>query len=214
MMTAPLTTIRVVLADDHDLVRMGIKALLSTIEGVEVVGEASDGEELLALVADLMPDVVLTDISMPGMDGIAATAQIRDRYPEVKVLVLSMHDTLDFVKQAVNKGASGYLMKNAPSFEIEQALRSVMATGTYFSQAISQRLLQPSAPSAGEELTSRQLQILTLIAKGLRAKEIAYQLGLSPKTVDVHRAHIMDRLQIYDVASLTKYAVREGLITL
>lgn len=207
-------TIRVVLADDHDFVRMGIKALLSTIGGVEVVGEARDGVELVALLADLTADVVLTDISMPGMDGISAIAEIHDNYPQVKVLVLSMHDSVDFVKQAIGKGACGYLMKDAPSFELEQALRSVMVTGSYFSPSISQRLLQPSAPTAGEQLTPRQLEILTLLAKGHTAKEIAHQLGLSSKTVDVHRAHIMERLQLHDIASLTKYAVREGLITL
>jgi DNA-binding NarL/FixJ family response regulator len=206
--------IRVVLADDHDFVRMGIKALLSKIDGVEVIGEARDGVELIALLASLTPDLVLTDISMPGIDGIAAIAEIHDRYPQVKVLVLSMHDSLDFVKQAVGKGACGYLMKDAPSFELEQALRSVMARGSYFSPSISQRLLQPSAPSAHEELTPRQIEILTLIAKGHAAKEIAHRLGLSSKTVDVHRAHIMERLQLHDIASLTKYAVREGLITL
>jgi two-component system, NarL family, nitrate/nitrite response regulator NarL len=207
-------TIRIVLADDHDFVRMGIKALLSRIDGAEVVGEARDGAELIALVAGLAPDLVLTDISMPGVDGIAAIAEIHGRYPQVKVLVLSMHDSVELVKQAVGNGACGYLMKDAPSFEVEQALRSVMTTGSYFSASISQRLLQPSAPTAGEELTPRQLEILTLIAKGHAAKEIGHELGLSSKTVDVHRAHIMERLQLHDIASLTKYAVRKGLITL
>lgn len=207
-------TIRVVLADDHDFVRMGIKAVLSQIAGVEVVGEARNGAELIALLAHLTPDLVLTDISMPGIDGIEAIAEIHDRYPQVKVLVLSMHNSVDVIRQAIGKGACGYLMKDAPSFELAQALRSAMANGSYFSPSISQRLLQSSAPSAHEELTPRQLEILTLIAKGHAAKKIAHQLGLSSKTVDVHRAHIMERLQLHDIASLTKYALREGLIAL
>lgn len=208
----PPTTIQVVLADDHDLVRSGIKALLSTVDGVRVIAEARNGTELLALLDSVKPDVVMTDISMPGMDGITAIAEIHARHPQVKVLVLSMYDTVDFVKRAVANGACGYLMKDAPPFELEQALRSVMATGSYFSAAVAQRLLQPSEPTVDDELTQRQVEILTLIAQGKSAKEIAFELGLSPKTVDVHRARIMERLRLNDIASLTRYAVRKGLV--
>ncbi|HSV81262.1 MAG TPA: response regulator transcription factor [Ramlibacter sp.] len=204
--------IRVVLADDHDLVRSGIKALLATVEGVQVIAEARNGIELLQLLGTVQPDVVMTDISMPGMDGITAIAEIHNRHPEVRVIVLSMYDTVDFVKRAVANGACGYLMKDAPPFELEQALRSVMATGSYFSAAVAQRLLQPSEPSVDDELTTRQVEILTLIAQGKSAKEIAFELGLSPKTVDVHRARIMERLRLNDIASLTRYAVRKGLV--
>ena len=209
---APSQTVRVVLADDHDLVRSGIKALLSMVEGVQVIAEARDGKELIALVDDLLPDVVMTDISMPGMDGITAIAEIHSKHPDVRLLVLSMYDTVDFVKRAVTNGACGYLMKDSPPFELEQAMRSVMATGSYFSPAIAQRLLQPSEPTADDELTHRQVEILKLIAQGRASKEIAYELGLSPKTVDVHRARIMERLNLNDIASLTLYAVRKGLI--
>lgn len=204
--------IQVVLADDHDLVRSGIKALLSTVEGVQVIAEARNGNELLQLLESVKPDVVMTDISMPGMDGITAIAEIHSRFPDVKVIVLSMYDTVDFVKRAVANGACGYLMKDAPPFELEQALRSVMATGSYFSAAVAQRLLQPSEPTVDDELTTRQVEILTLIAQGKSAKEIAFELGLSPKTVDVHRARIMERLRLNDIASLTRYAVRKGLV--
>jgi DNA-binding NarL/FixJ family response regulator len=204
--------IQVVLADDHDLVRSGIKALLATVEGVQVIAEARDGQELLALLASVKPDVVMTDISMPRMDGISAIAEIHARHPDVRVLVLSMYDTVDFVKRAVANGACGYLMKDAPPHELEQALRSVMATGSYFSAAVAQRLLQPSEPTVDDELTQRQVEILTLIAQGKSAKEIAFELGLSPKTVDVHRARIMERLRLNDIASLTRYAVRKGLV--
>lgn len=204
--------IRVVLADDHDLVRSGIKALLSMIDGVQVVAEARDGLELIRLVESLNPDIVMTDISMPRMDGITAIAQIHGLHPQVRLLVLSMYDTVDFVKRAVASGACGYLMKDAPPFELEQAVRSVMATGSYFSPAIAQRLLQPSEPTIDDELTQRQIEILKLIAQGRASKEIAFQLGLSPKTVDVHRARIMERLRLNDIASLTLYAVRKGLV--
>ena len=204
--------VRIVLADDHDLVRSGIKALLSMVEGVEVIAEARNGQELIALVDNLMPDVVMTDISMPVMDGITAIAQIHAKHPQVRMLVLSMYDTVDFVKRAVANGACGYLMKDAPPFELEQSVRSVMATGSYFSPSIAQRLLQPSEPTVDDELTHRQVEILRLIAQGRASKEIAYELGLSPKTVDVHRARIMERLHINDIASLTLYAVRKGLI--
>ena len=205
-------TVRVVLADDHDLVRSGIKALLSMVAGVEVIAEARDGRELIALVDDLLPDVVMTDISMPGMDGITAISEIHGRHPQVRLLVLSMYDTVDLVKRAVASGACGYLMKDAPPFELEQAMRSVMSTGSYFSPSIAQRLLQPSEPTADDELTQRQVEILKLIAQGKASKEIAFALGLSPKTVDVHRARIMERLRLNDIASLTLYAVRKGLI--
>ncbi len=210
--TPEAKSIRVVLADDHDLVRSGIKALLSMIEGVEVIAEARDGRELINLVERLNPDVVMTDISMPGMDGITAISEIHGKHPEVRLLVLSMYDTVDFVKRAVANGACGYLVKDAPPFELEQALRSVMATGSYFSPAIAQRLLQPSEPTVSDELTHRQVEILTLIAQGRASKEIAFELGLSSKTVDVHRARIMERLRLNDIASLTLYAVRKGLI--
>lgn len=204
--------VRVVLADDHDLVRSGIKALLSMVKDVQVIAEARNGQELITLTEELIPDVVMTDISMPGMDGIAAIAHLHKSRPQVKLLVLSMYDTVDFVKRAVASGACGYLMKDAPPFELEQAIRSVMATGTYFSPAIAQRLLQPSEPTVSDELTERQIEILRLIAQGRASKEIAFELGLSPKTVDVHRARIMERLHLSDIASLTLYAVRKGLI--
>ena len=210
--TASASPIRIVLADDHDLVRSGIKALLSMVEGVQVIAEARSGQELITLVESLDPDLVMTDISMPGMDGITAIAHLRQSRPKVHLLVLSMYDTVDFVKRAVASGACGYLMKEAPPFELEQAVRSVIATGSYFSPVIAQRLLQPSEPTVSEELTQRQIEILRLIAQGRASKEIAYELGLSPKTVDVHRARIMERLQINDIASLTLYAVRKGLI--
>ena len=207
----PFKPIRIVLADDQNLVRAGIKALLTTIDGVEVIAEAGDGIELLALLADVTPDLVITGIDMTALDGIATIAEIHKRYPTLKVLVLSMYDTVDFVKRAMTSGACGYLSKGATPFELEQALRSVVRIGGYLSPFIAQRLMQTLPPTANDELTLRQIEILKLIARGHASKEIAFELGLSAKTVDVHRAHIMRRLGLKDTAGLTLYAVREGL---
>lgn len=210
--SASPAAIRIVLADDHDLVRSGIKALLGRIAGVEVIAEARDGHELLARLESAHPDIVMTDISMPGMDGLEAIGQITKRYPDVKVIVLSMHDHLDFVRRAVANGACAYLMKDAPPATLEQAVRSVASNGTYFSPGTARELMRSPRASADDELTFRQVQILTLLAQGKSSKEIAFELGLSPKTVDVHRARLMERLQLKDVASLTLYAVRKGLV--
>jgi DNA-binding NarL/FixJ family response regulator len=205
---------RVVIADDHDVVRSGLRALLARIPGVEVVGEAGDGEELLAAVEALQPDIVMTDITMPVLDGIAAVHAIHERHPGVRCIVLSMHEDIALVRQAVEKGACGYLMKNAPWAEVEHAIRTVRATGSYFSGAIAHRLLQDSTSSLAHagELTDRQVEVLTLLAGGSGTKQIAFELGLSPKTVDTHRARIMERLGLKEVASLTRYAVRSGLV--
>jgi DNA-binding NarL/FixJ family response regulator len=204
--------IRVIVADDHQMVRSGITALLSAIAGVEVIAQAADGQQLIDFVGRLQPDVVMTDIEMPGIDGIAAIAHIHSRYPEVRLLVLSMHTELEYVKRAVACGACGYLMKNARSSELELALRSVMQNGSYFTTDITRRLLEPADRTIHDVLTQRQIEILKLIAEGNSAKEIGFKLGLSPKTVDVHRLRIMERLGLNDIASLTLYALRNGLI--
>lgn len=205
--------IRVLLADDHEMVRSGIKALLGTMANVRVVGDVRNGEELLAALASQEhPDVVITDLAMPGLDGLAAIGRIRARYPMLRVLVLSMYDSADFVRQAVANGANGYIMKGAPPEELARALQAVMETGSYFGSAVAQRLLEPQASRPQDELTPRQIEILVLLAQGLSSKEIGYQLGLSSKTIDVHRTRIMQRLEIGDVASLTRYAVRKGLV--
>ncbi|GAB3764730.1 response regulator transcription factor [Ramlibacter monticola] len=204
--------ISVVLADDHDIVRGGIKALLQLMPDVQVIDEARDGEELLAVLARCKPDVVLTDLAMPGLDGLAAIARIHEQYPDLRVLVLSMYDTLDFVRRAVASGASGYLMKDSAPQELEQAVRAVASTGSYFSGTVARLLLHPEETASDDGLTERQIEILVRLASGMSSKEIAYDLGLSSKTVDVHRGRIMERLELRDVASLTRYAVRKGLI--
>lgn len=206
--------VRVIVADDHDLVRLAIRSLLSRIDGVELVAEARDGQELVEAAARLEPDVVLTDISMPVMDGITAIQIIHAAQPKVRLVVMTLHGEMEFVRRAVAAGASGYLMKDAAVFELEQAMRSVVETGAYFSQNITQRLLQPPERTVEDDLTQRQIEVLKLLAVGKASKEIAFLLGLSSKTVDIHRARIMTRLQLGDIAQLTMYALRKGLIQL
>jgi DNA-binding NarL/FixJ family response regulator len=205
-------TIQVILADDHELVRAGIRALLTSMKGVQVIAEVRDGAELLKVLESVHPDLVITDITMPGMDGITAVRQIRALYPDLRVIMLTMNDSAESIKRAVASGASGYVRKDAPDFELEMAVRSVMSTGSYFGHGVAQRLLEPSEPGVESLLTERQIEILVMLATGKSSKEIAYDLGLSSKTVDVHRARIMERLDLDDVASLTLYAVRKGLV--
>ena len=204
--------IRTVLADDHDLVRSGLKLLLEMMPGVKVVSEARNGDDLLAAVDRDKPDLVVTDISMPGMDGLAALARLRALAVPPRVLVVSMHDSPDFIRRALKLGAAGYLMKEGSPVELEHAVRSVMAGHSYLSPQVSHKLLQTHESSPEELLTGRQLEILVLIARGHATKEVAFKLGLSPKTVDVHRARIMERVGIDDVAGLTLYCVRHGLV--
>lgn len=207
-------TIQVVLADDHPIVRSGIRALLGAIRGVNVIAEAGNGNELLSLLETVRPDVVVTDISMPGLDGIAALEQIRSRHPQIRIIVLSMHEEPELVRRCIAGGASAYLRKDADEFELASALQSVIATGSYISAAVARVLMKPAEPSIDEELTPRQIEILQLLTEGRTAKEIGFALGLSPKTVDAHRARIMDRLGVHDLPGLTLYAVRKGLLQL
>jgi DNA-binding NarL/FixJ family response regulator len=204
--------IRTVLADDHDLVRSGLKLLLEMIDGVRVVEEARSGVELLEKVERLQPDLVVTDISMRDMDGLAALQVLAARAVMPRVLVVSMHDSPDLIRRAVQLGARGYIMKESSPLELEHAVLSVMQGHTYFSAPVSRRLAEAVERSPEELLTVRQLEILKLIASGFGSKEIGFQLGLSSKTVDVHRARLMERLGLGDVASLTLYAVRNGLV--
>ncbi|MEJ7930052.1 response regulator transcription factor [Ramlibacter sp. AN1015] len=206
--------VRIVLADDHALVRAGIRALIGGIAGFTVVGEAKDGNELLQVVATHAPDVVLTDIAMPGLDGIAAIARIAKDHPSIKLVVLSMHEDVDVIHRAVQSGAQGYLMKNATRFELEQTVRGVMSSGSYFTSSVAQLLLKNDSGNVHDQLTPRQLEVLVLLAEGKAAKEIAFTLGLSAKTVDVHRARIMEKLNLRDLPSLTRYALRKGLTQL
>ena len=202
----------VVLADDHQLVRAGIRALLELLPEIGVIAEADSGEELVAVLACLTPDLVITDIDMPGLDGLAALTQIRERHPRLPILVLSMLDTADSVQRAISCGASGYLTKNAAPAELQHAVLTMLETGSYFNAAVARLLMHRVDSCADDGLTPRQVEILALLAAGLSSKEIARRLALSPKTVDTHRTRIMERLALRDVASLTRYAVRRGLL--
>lgn len=213
----PQEPIRVLLVDDHALVRAGIRSLLGAMARVEVVGEADSGAQALALAERLRPDVVVMDIAMRGMTGLEATARLRERWPEMRVIVLSMYSSEEYVLQAMRAGASGYLVKDAATAELESALRAVVRGETWLSASISRQSVEGYARrmGAGDEtggLTPRQREVLSLIARGRSTKEIAFDLGLSVKTVEAHRAQIMQRLGIRDVAGLVRYAIRVGLV--
>ncbi len=212
-----MTPIRVLLADDHALVRAGMRSLLKAMAQVEVVGEAASGEEALELAARERPDVVLMDIAMKGMSGLEAAARLRERQPEVRVVILSMHAGEEYVLKALRAGAVGYLLKDAATGELELALRSVMRGESWFSPAVSRQVVEGYVQRVGGEpvadaLTARQREVLKLVAGGKSTKEIAYALNLSVKTVETHRAQIMERLGIRDVAGLVRYALRTGLV--
>lgn len=210
--------IRVLIADDHLLFRAGIRRILASLEDMEVVGEAADGDEAIRLTADHQPDVVLVDIAMPGLSGIETARRIRANQPRSRVIILSMHEHEQYVVGALQAGAVGYLLKNASPQELETAVRAAARGETFISPAIAKYVIEDYVRRAGREesperLTRRQREILQLIAEGLTTKAIAQKLGISTKTVETHRAELMDRLGIHDVAGLVRYAIRTGLVT-
>jgi DNA-binding NarL/FixJ family response regulator len=211
--------IQVILADDHTLVRAGIRSLLEKSPEINVVAEANDGRELLELLKTHNADLVLMDIAMPGLNGLEATARISREFPKVRVIMLSMHQNEEYFWQALKAGASGYLLKKAATVELEAAVKQVMAGETYLSREIAVRLSKrmplnqlARAKSPLESLTERQREILQLIAEGETTKAIALLLKLSPKTVEYHRAELMSRLGIFDVPGLVRFAMQVGLI--
>ncbi len=211
--------VRVVLADDHALVRAGIRALLQALPDIEVVAETSDGRDALALMNTHHPDVVLMDIAMPGMNGLEAAARGAKEFPNVRVIVLSMHANEEYVLQALRAGAAGYLLKDAATAELDLAIRAVARGETYLSPAVSKHVIteytRRVAGSGGplEQLTPRQREILQLIAEGRTTKEVAHILKVSVKTVETHRGQLMERLDINNVAGLVRYAIRVGLVS-
>jgi two-component system response regulator NreC len=215
---------RIVLADDHRILREGLRSLLAQQPGMVVVGEAADGEMAIALALELRPDLVIMDVVMPGVDGVAATRRIRAECPQTKVIALSMHSDRRFVSEMVRAGAMGYLVKDSAFEELSQAVKTVMANRPYLSSAITGTLVedfvrqtttQDRAPlSPLKLLTVREQEVLRLLTDGKRVKEVAHDLSISAKTVESHRQNIMDKLEIHSTIELTRYALREGLTSI
>jgi DNA-binding NarL/FixJ family response regulator len=211
--------IRVLLADDHALVRAGFRVLLQSLPDMEVVAEAGDGREALRLIGLHQPNVVLMDIGMPGLNGLEAAARVAEESPQIRVIILSMHATEEYVLRALRAGAVGYLLKDAGTAELELAVRAVVRGETYLSPAVSKHVISEYVQRMGpksnsfDQLTPRHREILQLIAEGQTTKEIAQTLKLSVKTVETYRTQLMERLDIHDIAGLVRYAIRTGLIS-
>jgi two-component system, NarL family, nitrate/nitrite response regulator NarL len=211
--------IKVLVADDHPVVRKGLQSCLGRQGRLKIVGEAADGDEALRKTLELLPDVVLMDISMPGMNGLAVTEVLRKQAPQVKVLVLSVHSNKDYIFRVIQAGAHGYVSKEAPPEEVVRAIESVHSGEPYFSEEVARAALAEFVNSGGKkepfsQLTSREREVLVLIAEGQSNKEIADRLGIGVRTIETHRERIMRRLNIHSVAGLTKYAIANGLISL
>ncbi len=212
--------IRILLADDHMLIRAGIRSLIQNFEGIEIVGEASNGREAVELCKTHRVDVALMDISMPQLNGLEATDQLATVSTHTRVIILSMNSNEEYILQALRSGAAGYLLKNISPGELEQAIRAVATGEKYLSPAISKHVIEAYVDRVGdqtvslfERLTPRQREVLQLVAEGNANKEIARKLGLSVKTVEMHRSQLMTTLGIHDVAGLVRYAIRAGLIS-
>ncbi len=214
-------SIRILLADDHKIVRDGLRALLKNQSGMEVIAEAGDGRSTVQMVQELLPNVVIMDIAMPDMNGIEATRQITATAPNVKIVALSMHSDKRFVAEMLKAGASGYLLKDCAFEELDNAIRAVIANRIYLSPKLADiiikdytRLFPKTEFSVFSILTFREREVLQLLAEGKTTKEISSSLNISAKTVETYRKQLMDKLDIHSIAELTKYAVREGLTSL
>jgi DNA-binding NarL/FixJ family response regulator len=211
-----MKTVRVLLADDHKLVRAGIRSLIRDLNGIEVVGEANNGQQAVQLTAELKPDIVLMDIMMPEMNGLDATARVVARHPDVRVIILSMNSNEEHVLQALRSGASGYLLKNISPEELDVAIRTVAQGEKYLTPAVAKHVLAglvDGQRGSLERLTPRQREVLQLLAEGKTSKQIAKRLGISVRTAEEHRAELMKNLEIHDLAGLVRYAIRVGLIS-
>ncbi len=215
--------IKVLLAEDHTIVRKGIRSLLDDDKDIEVVDEAEDGREAIEKAEKLQPDVVVMDITMPGLNGLEATRQIKKHFPEIKVLILSMHANEEYIFQTLRAGASGYLIKKAAPRDLILAIQAAKRGESFLSPSISRTVIEEYIKKAEktneeegpfERLTDREREVLQLIAEGYSNREIADKLYISTKTVETHRSHLMEKLNINNVADLTKYAIRKGLISL
>jgi DNA-binding NarL/FixJ family response regulator len=210
--------IRVVLADDHAIVRQGLARVIQQAEDIEVVGQTSSGRDAVELVRTLGPDILITDISMPDLNGVEATRRILRERPQMRVIALSMHSSRQFVTEMFQAGAKGYLLKDCDCDELFQAIYAVAQGNCYVSPSIGDVIVDDllsdkaaSAPTASSVLTAREREVLQLMAEGRTTRQIALQLHISPKTVEAHRLRVMNKLDINNVAQLTKYAIQEGL---
>lgn len=215
-----MSPIRILLVDDHAIVRAGVRMLLETVPELQIVGEAEDGREAVRLTDELKPDVVVMDIVMPDMDGFEATRQIKKKHPECSILVLSMYDNEQYFFEILSAGASGYVPKKAAPMALAEAVRAVQSGGVYLYPTVARSLVEDymrRVREGGEQetydgLTEREREVLTLIAEGYTTQEIALALNISTKTVERHRANIMEKLNLHNRIELTKYAIRKGLI--
>lgn len=212
---------RVALVDDHHLVRAGLRALLEDLEGYDVVGEGADGSEVLELIDDVNPDVLVIDIAMKKVSGLDILPEVKKHHPGLPVILLTMHNTSDYLQTAIERGANAYLLKDSAEVELELALKAVLDAQIYISPKLSEQLLETlkhdeskDEVSVKKVLTPRQTEILKMLAEGKGTKEIAYDLGLSVKTIESHRSQIMERLQIRDLASLVRFAIKNGITDL
>lgn len=210
-------TIKVLIADDHTLVREGIKALLKEIRNIEVVGEAKDGDEIIEKIKELNPDIILLDISMPKVNNLNFCEKIRSISEDIKIIILSMHYSEEYVREALRYGVKGYILKDSSFSELEIAIKSVFNGEVYLSPKISNILVRDYLDKVKDPLdmlTERQKEILKLLAEGYSVKEIAQLIGISVKTVETHKAQIMEKLNIYDIPGLVKFAIKHGLVRL
>src|SRR5512134_2826877 len=210
---------RILIADDHAILREGVRALLATADDLEVVGEAADGREAVDLAQQLDPDVILMDVAMPGLGGLEATLEIRRRVPRAKILVLSQYGEPEYVRRFLKAGVSGYVLKKAAGADLVSAIRAVMRGGLVLDPEVARTALQDDgtpetgeAPNAYESLTDREKQVLKLVAEGHTNKEIADLLNISVKTAMSHREHIMTKLQVHNRTELIRFALRAGVI--
>jgi DNA-binding NarL/FixJ family response regulator len=213
---------KILLVDDHALFREGIRALLSAESDIEVVGEAADGLRAIELAEKLSPDIIVMDLVMPGMNGMQAAQKLHDKYPEMKILILSMYDDDEYIRQILKAGASGYVLKRAASEDLLRAIRDVGKGGSALHPTVAAKLIKDYVRRTkstdygdlGSALTARESEVLKLVAEGHTNQQIADILGLGRKTVDTHRTNIMRKLDLHDVTALVKYALKRGLINL
>ncbi|WP_421782166.1 response regulator transcription factor [Kiloniella litopenaei] len=212
-MTNEKTIISVLLCDDHPLVRDGLRSCLELYDNIEVIGEATTGAEALAKAEELRPDVVLMDINMPELNGLDATEIFAEKYPEIKLLILSMHNNREYISSALRYGARGYVLKDVPSQEVVAAIEAVHLGGTYFSSGVSKILMSYQDSDVEGPLTTREQTILLLLAEGKSNKHVALELDISVRTVETHRKNIKRKLDISSTAGLTRYAIENGLLS-